>query len=98
MSILLNKCPNSHIKVILVLYLLTGDIFVRLGDTCIPGWFQCEQSCYYLSPANYSMTVTWYEAKQRCLDLVSGQAPAGQDFTASRLNINEMVGGGINYL
>lgn len=33
------------------------------------GWTGCNQTCYYISPANDSFAVTWYEAKQRCIDL-----------------------------
>ncbi|XP_052773670.1 macrophage mannose receptor 1-like [Mya arenaria] len=62
---------------------------LTFGQQCLPGWFQCEQSCHYISPANYSLTVTWYEAKQHCLDLVSGQGPDGESFTAGRLAIND---------
>lgn len=42
-----------------------------LDATCLPGWNKCEQSCYFISPANDSFAVTWNEARQKCRDLGS---------------------------
>ncbi|KAL4231672.1 hypothetical protein ACF0H5_009251 [Mactra antiquata] len=51
---------------------------------CMPGWTQCEQSCYYASPSNWSYAITWYEAEQKCMDLV-----AGKSLSAYRLAVND---------
>ncbi|KAH3785058.1 hypothetical protein DPMN_163141 [Dreissena polymorpha] len=58
------------------------------GTPCVTGWFQCQQSCYYLSPANYSLTVTWFEAYQRCQDLLAGLGPDGNSLQSNRLAVN----------
>ncbi|XP_045188661.2 macrophage mannose receptor 1-like [Mercenaria mercenaria] len=56
------------------------------GKTCLPGWSPCPQtqSCYYFSPPNNSFAVTWYEAKQTCMDLL-----AGNSISAYRLAVND---------
>lgn len=60
------------------------EYVLEYGHTCLPEWSQCQQSCYYFSPANNSFAVTWYEAKQRCMDLV-----AGNSISAYRLAVND---------
>jgi len=44
--------------------------FVSEGRKCgLSDWVQCQQSCYYISPANDSFAATWHEVKQICYDL-----------------------------
>lgn len=57
---------------------------LQYGKSCLSGWSNCQQSCYYFSPANNSFAVTWYEAKQKCMDLV-----AGYSISAYRLAVND---------
>ena len=55
------------------------------GVNCTPGWLSRGlSSCYYISPANKSYAVTWFEAKDRCNDLV-----ASFNLVAYRLAVND---------
>ena len=54
------------------------------GVDCARGWLsRGSSSCYYISSGNKNDSVTWFEAKDRCNDLV-----ASVNLIAYRLAVN----------
>ena len=62
------------------------QLFVSTGKSCISGWLsRGMSSCYLITPFSNTSSVTWDEAKDRCMDLVRSFG-----LVAYRLAVNDV--------